>query len=81
MDTSAWGINPQAATKVGLTLAQRRDDSTDVGPTLAQPTLLSGSGLIAVLYVFEHKTQYLLIHAPYISALWYFDILVKNISS
>ena len=29
--------------KVGLTLAQRRDDSTDVGQTLGQPTLLSGS--------------------------------------
>ena len=28
--------------KVGLTLAQRRDDSTDVGPTLDQPALLSG---------------------------------------
>ena len=28
--------------KVGLTLAQRRDDSTDVGTTLGQPTLLSG---------------------------------------
>ena len=27
---------------VGLTLGQRRDDSTDVGPTLSQPTLLSG---------------------------------------
>ena len=28
--------------QVGLTLGQRRDDSTDVGPTLGQPTLLSG---------------------------------------
>ena len=32
----------QTAMKVGLTLAQRRDDSTDVGQTLGQPTLLSG---------------------------------------
>ena len=28
--------------QVGLTLAQRPDDSTDVGPTLGQPILLSG---------------------------------------
>ena len=49
-DSPLWGPNynligtshntintPQTTTKVGLTLAQRRDDSTDVGPTLGQP--------------------------------------------
>ena len=36
------GVTTQTAMKVGLTLAQRRDDSTDVGQTLGQPTLLSG---------------------------------------
>ena len=30
--------------KVGLTLSQRRDGSTDAGPTLDQPTLLFGDG-------------------------------------
>ena len=36
-------IDPtQTAMNVGQTLAQRRDDSTDVGPTLGQPTLLFG---------------------------------------
>ena len=36
------GVTTQTAMKVGLTLAQRRDDSTDVGQTLGQPTFLSG---------------------------------------
>ena len=31
----------QTAMKVGLTLAQWQDDSTDIGPMLGQPTLLS----------------------------------------
>ena len=35
-------MDTQTAMKIGLTLAQRRDDSTDVGPTLDQPALLSG---------------------------------------
>ena len=35
-------IFTQTAIKVGLPLAQRRDDSTNVGPTLDQPTFLSG---------------------------------------
>ena len=39
-------VYAQTAMKVGLTLAQRRDDSTDVGQTLGQPTLLSGRALV-----------------------------------
>ena len=35
-------LTSQTAMLVGTTLARRRDDSTDVGPTLGQPTLLSG---------------------------------------
>ena len=35
-------IPPQTAMKVGLALAQCRDDSTDVGSTLGQPTILFG---------------------------------------
>ena len=48
-------MNGETAMKFELTLAQRRDDSTDVGPTLGQPgqpTLLSGVvpvGAISVL--------------------------------
>ena len=40
--------------KVESTLAQRRDDSTDVEPTLSQPTLLSGIGSFVGLY---YQTQ------------------------
>ena len=40
--------------KVESTLAQRRDDSTDVEPTLGQPTLLSGIGSFVGLY---YQTQ------------------------
>ena len=36
-------------------LGQRRDDSTDVGPTLGQPTLLSGWPLWAVISCFPPK--------------------------
>ena len=34
-------VPSQTAMQVGLMLAQSRDDSTDVGPTLGQRTLLS----------------------------------------
>ena len=37
-----WYHSSQTAMKVGLTLAQRRDDVADVGQTFGQPTLLSG---------------------------------------
>ena len=36
-------VAPLTAMKVGPTLAQRRYCRPDVGPMLAQPTLLSGS--------------------------------------
>ena len=29
-----------------------------------------------MLYVFEYKTQYILVHTPYIPASWYFDISI-----
>ena len=47
----------QTAMKVGLTLAQRRDDSTDVGPTLDQPALLSGNTPTAYVFILIHATN------------------------
>ena len=41
MSNPLHNLTSQTAMQDGLTLAQRRDDSTDVGPTLCQPTLLS----------------------------------------
>ena len=42
-DNVSVNMETWAPMKVGLTLDQRRDDSTDVEPTLHQPTLLSGN--------------------------------------
>ena len=40
----------QTPMKVGPTLAQRRDDSTDVGPTLGQPILLFRMLVTTLMY-------------------------------
>ena len=45
MGNPLHNLASQTAMSVGLTLAQRRDDSTEVGPTLSQPTSLSGCKL------------------------------------
>ena len=62
--------------KVGVTLAQRRDDSADVGATLNQPTLLSGIAHISqfTLYIifqsilhrtFKSVSQYIVNHSVF----------------
>ena len=55
--TDEWHYTTQTAMQVGLTLAQRRDDSTDVGPTLGQTILLSGKGMRFIIYITNHRSQ------------------------
>ena len=51
-------ITTQTAMKVGPTLAQRRYCRPDVGPTLAQPSLLSGNAADADVAVVTTATTF-----------------------